>query len=185
MSFLNPARIAPVVNMDLETRVRGIPIASTFAGPLDKLSFSYRSDPTLESKQIMALVAVGREPVGLGALAGSQVATNTSYLATGTNQILQQAITAPVSGRLQRFFGVSHIKIDPQLTDITSVPQARLTLEQQISKDVTLTYITNLSRTSEQVVRVEWNLSRRWSVVAVRDENGLFGLDFPYRKPFN
>jgi translocation and assembly module TamB len=184
VSFLNPARIAPVVNMDLETRVRGITVAITFAGPLDKLSFSYRSDPPLESNQIVALLAVGREPVGIGAAAGSQVATNTSYLATGTNQILQQAITAPTSGRLQRFFGVSHIKIDPQLTDITSVPQARLTLEQQISKDVTLTYITNLSRTSEQVVRVEWNLSRRWSVVAVRDENGLFGIDFQYRKTF-
>jgi translocation and assembly module TamB len=184
VSFLNPARIAPVVNMDLETRVRGITIDITFAGSLDKLSFSYRSDPPLESNQIVALLAVGREPVGLGSIAGSQVATNTSYLATGTNQILQQAITAPVSGRLQRFFGVSHIKIDPQLTDITSVPQARLTLEQQISKDITLTYITNLSRTSEQVVRVEWNLSRHWSVVAVRDENGLFGIDFQYRKTF-
>jgi translocation and assembly module TamB len=184
VSFLNPARIAPVLNMDLETRVRGITVDITFAGPLDKLSFSYRSDPPLESNQIIALLAVGREPAGPGALAGSTVATNTSYLATGTNQILQQAITAPTSGRLQRFFGVSHIKIDPQLTDITSVPQARLTLEQQISRDITLTYITNLSRTSEQVVRIEWNLSRHWSVVAVRDENGLFGIDFQYRKTF-
>jgi translocation and assembly module TamB len=184
VSFLNPARIAPVLNMDLETRVRGITVDITFAGPMDKLSFSYRSDPPLESNQIIALLAVGREPAGPGALAGSQVATNTSYLATGSNQILQQAITAPTSGRLQRFFGVSHIKIDPQLTDITSVPQARLTLEQQISRDITLTYITNLSRTSEQIVRIEWNLSRRWSVVAVRDENGLFGIDFQYRKTF-
>jgi translocation and assembly module TamB len=184
VSFLNPARIAPVLNMDLETRVRGITVDITFAGPLDKLSFSYRSDPPLESNQIIALLAVGREPAGPGALAGSTVATNTSYLATGTNQILQQAITAPTSGRLQRFFGVSHIKIDPQLTDITSVPQARLTLEQQISRDITLTYITNLSRTSEQVVRIEWSLSRHWSVVAVRDENGLFGIDFQYRKTF-
>ena len=84
----------------------------------------------------------------------------------------------PASGRLQRFFGVSHIKIDPQLTDITSVPQARLTLEQQVSPDVTLTYITNLSRTDQQIVRVEWDLSKQWSVVALRDENGAFGIDF-------
>jgi translocation and assembly module TamB len=184
LNFNNPAKIEPVVNMDLETRVRGITVDITFAGPLNKLSFSYRSDPPLDSAQIIALLAVGREPVGLGALASSQAMTNSSYLATGTNAILQQAITAPVSGRLQRFFGVSHIKIDPQLTDITSVPQARLTFEQQISKDITLTYITNLSRTSEQVIRVEWDLSRRWSVVAVRDENGLFGMDLQYRKRF-
>ena len=102
----------------------------------------------------------------------------------GGNDLLAQAITAPVQGRLERFFGVSHIKIDPELTDITSVPQARVSLEQQISKEITLTYVTNLSRTSEQVIRVEWDLSRRWSIVAVRDENGLFGVDFQYRRTF-
>ena len=184
INFFNPAKIEPVVDMDLETRVRGITVDVRFNGPLEKLNFSYRSDPPLESNQIIALLAVGREPVGVGALATSQSTTNTSYLSTGGNALLAQAVTAPVSGRLQRFFGVSHVKIDPQLTDITSVPQARVSLEQQISKDITLTYITNLSRTSEQVVRIEWNVSRHWSVVGVRDENGLVGVDFQYRTTF-
>ncbi len=184
LTFSNPAKIEPIVNMDLGTRVRGITVDIAFTGPLEKLNFSYRSDPPLESNQIIALLAVGRQPVGLGALANSQPTANTSFLAMGSNDVLREAITAPVSGRLQRFFGVSHIKIDPQLTDITSVPQARLSFEQQISKDITLTYITNLSRTSEQIVRVEWDLSRQWSVVGVRDENGFFGVDFQYRRSF-
>ena len=67
----------------------------------------------------------------------------------------------PNSGRLQKFFGVSHIKIDPQLTDVTIVPQARLTMEQQVSSDVTLTYITNLAVTNQQIVRVQWDFSRK------------------------
>lgn len=184
VNFFNTAKVEPVVDMDLETRVRGITVDITFSGSLDKLNFSYRSDPPLESNQIIALLAVGRQPIGIGALADSQASTNASYLSGGGNDLLTQAITAPVQGRLERFFGVSHIKIDPELTDITSVPQARVTLEQQISKEITLTYVTNLSRTSEQVLRVEWDLSRRWSVVAVRDENGLFGIDFQYRRTF-
>ena len=65
-----------------------------------------------------------------------------------------------------------------------SVPQARLSLEQQLSKEVTLTYITNVTRTQEQIVRVEWDLSRQWSVVALRDENGEFSLDVQYRRRF-
>jgi translocation and assembly module TamB len=85
---------------------------------------------------------------------------------------------------LQRFFGVSHIKIDPLLNDITAVPQARLTLEQPVSPDVTFTYSTNLARTDQQIVRIEWDLSKRWSVVALRDENGAFGVDFQVRKRF-
>jgi translocation and assembly module TamB len=137
----------------------------------------------LESNQIVALLAVGRVPTTVGGLASSQEVNNSSYVATGSNALLGQALS-PASGRLQRFFGVSHIKIDPQLTDLTSIPQARLTLEQQISKDITLTYITNLSRTSEQIIRVEWALNKQWSVIALRDENGVFGIDFSYRKRF-
>jgi translocation and assembly module TamB len=64
------------------------------------------------------------------------------------------------------------------------VPQARLTLEQQISTVVTVTYITNLSVTNQQIVRVQWDLNKQWSVVALRDENGAFSIDFQYRKRF-
>jgi translocation and assembly module TamB len=32
------------------------------------------------------------------------------------------------------------------------------------------------------VVRIDWALNRIWSVVAVRDESGIFGLDFYYKK---
>jgi translocation and assembly module TamB len=126
---------------------------------------------------------VGRTPATYGGLATTQNTTATTGVSTGSNALLGQAI-APAGGRLQRFFGVSHIKIDPQLTDITSVPQARLTLEQQVSTDITLTYITNLARTDQQIVRLEWDLSKRWSVVALRDENGAFGIDFQFRKRF-
>jgi translocation and assembly module TamB len=183
LNFYNPAKIEPIIDLDLETRTRGIVVDVTFSGPLNKLNFSYRSDPPLETNEIISLLAVGRTPATGGALAPAQNAFAPAGVSTGNNTLLGQAF-APQSGRLQRFFGVSHIKIDPQLTDITSVPQARLTLEQQVSPDVTLTYITNLARTDQQIVRVEWDLSKRWSVVALRDENGAFGIDFQVRKRF-
>jgi translocation and assembly module TamB len=184
VNFYNPAKVEPIIDMDLETHVRGIVVDISFEGPLDKLGFSYRSDPPLETNDIIALLAVGRAPSAAGALGSAQTVQSTSYVGTGSNALLGQAI-APATGRLQRFFGVSHIKIDPQLTDITSVPQARLTLEQQISTVVTVTYITNLSVTNQQIVRVQWDLNKQWSVVALRDENGAFSVDFQYRKRFN
>ena len=57
-------------------------------------------------------------------------------------------------------------------------PQARLTLEQQVTPSITFTYITNVTTSNPQVIRVEWAISRQLSVVALREENGLFGLDF-------
>jgi translocation and assembly module TamB len=182
--FYNALKIDPVIDLDLETRVRGVTVDIMLSGPLNKLNLSYRSDPPLKSEQIVALLTVGRTPNAPGELASTQATGQTGFLASGSNVLLQQAITAPVTGRLEKFFGVSHIKLDPQLTDITTVPQARLSLEQQISKDVTLTYTTNLARTQEQLIQLEWDLNRNWSVVAVRDENGFFGVDFQYRKRF-
>jgi translocation and assembly module TamB len=183
INFYNAAKIEPIIDMDLETQVRGITVDITFSGQLDKLNFSYRSDPPLEANEIIALLAVGRAPSTTGSLAAAQTLGNTSYLATGSNLLLSQAITQD-SGRLQKFFGVSHIRIDPQLTDVTAVPEAHLTLEQDVSSSVTLTYITNLAVTNQQLVRVEWDLTRKWSVVALRDENGAFSLDLQYRKRF-
>ena len=183
INFYNAAKIEPIIDMDLETQVRGITVDISFSGPLDKLNFSYRSDPPLQANDIVALLAVGRTPSTTGPLANSQLNTNMSYLGTGSNALLEQAI-APDSGRLQKFFGVGHIKLDPQLTEVTTIPQARLTLEQQVSADVTLTYITNLAVTNQQIVRVEWDLTRKWSIVALRDENGAFSVDLQYRKRF-
>ena len=183
VNFFNPAKIDPILDMDLETKVRGITVDIRFSGPVSKLNFSYRSDPPFEPNQIIALLAVGRVPTATGGLASAQTGATSNFLATGSNALVSQAIS-PGTGRLERFFGVSHIKIDPQFTDVTAIPQARLTLEQQISKEVTLTYITNLTRAQEQLIRVEWDLSRQWAVVALRDESGAFGIDVQYKKRF-
>jgi translocation and assembly module TamB len=184
IGFYNPVKIEPVLDMDLETRVRGVLVTINFNGTLSKLNASYRSDPPLQSTEIIALLAVGRAPGTNSALASSQTVATQSFMNTGTNTLLGQAIAAPISGRLQRFFGVSKLKIDPQLTGINAVPQARLTVEQQVSRDITLTYITNLAQANQQIIRLEWDISRSWSVVALREENGAFGVDFFFKKRF-
>jgi translocation and assembly module TamB len=184
IGFFNPVRIEPVLDMDLETQVRGVIVNINFTGPLSKLNVSYRSDPPLQSTEIIALLTVGRAPGTNSSLASSQTVTNQSLLTSGTNSLLGQAVSAPVSSRLQRFFGVSRLKIDPQLTGINAVPQARLTIEQQISRDITLTYITNLAQANQQIIRLEWDIDRNWSVVALREENGVFGIDFFFKKRF-
>ncbi|MGH9665938.1 MAG: translocation/assembly module TamB domain-containing protein, partial [Bryobacteraceae bacterium] len=182
--FLNPVKIEPSFDMDLETKARGIDVNISFSGTLSRLNVTYRSDPPLQSSEIIALLAVGRDPNASPGLAQSQVAAQSSFLQSGANTLLGAALSSQVSGRLQRLFGVSRVKIDPQLTGVDNIPQARLTLEQQVSKNITVTYITNLTRTDEQIVQIQWDLNKRWSAVAIRDENGVFGIDFQYRKRF-
>jgi translocation and assembly module TamB len=183
ISFYNTAKVEPVLDFDLETRVRGVTVNINFTGPVNRLDVSYRSDPPLRSTEIVALLAVGRTPDSALTRTATQTA-NQGFLASTNNTLFGQAISAPISSRLERLFGVSRIKIDPELTGVTNIPQARLTVEQQLSRDVTVTYITNLNRTQQQIVRVQWDLNRDFSVLAVRDDNGVFGVDFQYRKRF-
>lgn len=183
INFYNQTKIEPVINLDLQTRIRGVLVTITFSGPANKLNLSYRSDPPLQSSEILALLTVGRAPDNPTIASGSTVQSPT-FLQGASSALLGQAATAPITGRLQRLFGVSRVRIDPQLTGIENTAQARLTIEQQVSRDITVTFITNLNRTQQQIVSVEWDFSRDFSAVAIRDDNGVFGLDFFYRKRF-
>jgi translocation and assembly module TamB len=180
--FFNPTRIEPTFDLEAETRARGITVNVSFSGTPTKINAAYRSDPPLQPSEIIALLAIGRDPNVNAGLATSQ--SNTQSTLQGVGSLVGEAVAQSLNGRLQKFFGVTRIKIDPQLTGVENIPQARLTLEQQVSKDITLTYITNLARTQEQIVRIQWDLSRQWSAIAVREENGLFGVDFQFRKRF-
>jgi len=119
--------------------------------------------------EILALLTVGRTPEYSRSGVGSQSDSGQSFLQAGGNSLLGQALAAPVSSRLQRFFVVSRIKIDPQLTGVDNTPETHITIEQQLSREITLTYVTNLARAQQQIVRVEWNFSEDWAIYAVRD----------------
>lgn len=183
VAFFNPAKIEPVLDVDLETQVRSITASITITGTPSKLNVNYRSDPPLQPGEIIALLAVGRTPETVSSLANTQMVNNSTAFTSGANTLLGQALS-PVSNRLERLFGVTHIKIDPLVQGLDNSTQARLTLEQQVSKDITITYITNLAHTAEQIFRFEWSVSKQYSIVGVRDENGAFGIDLLYRKQF-
>lgn len=183
INFLNTVKIEPVLDLDLQTQTRGITVDITVAGSLNKLNITYRSDPPLQPRDIIALLAVGRAPDTAGNVQSAQANSEASAFQSGAYTVLGQAIS-PVSNRLSKLFGITNIKIDPLVQGITNAPQARLTLEEQVSRDITVTYVTNLSQTSEQIFRVEWALSRQYSVVALRDDNGEFGIDIQYKKRF-
>jgi translocation and assembly module TamB len=184
ISFFNPLKIDPIFDIDLETKARGIDVTLTVSGPLNKLNLTPRSDPPLQFNEIVALLATGRTPTSDPSLLAQQATAPQSWQQMGASALLGQAIANPVAGRLQRFFGVSNLRIDPTLPGIESNPQARLTVEQQVTPDIVVTYVTNVTNSNPQVVRVEWSVSKQWSVVVLREENGVASLDFFYKKRF-
>jgi translocation and assembly module TamB len=148
------------------------------------LTLTPRSDPPLQFSEIVALLATGRAPTSDPTLLRQQSSDPQSWQQMGASALLGSAIANPVAGRLQRFFGVSKLRIDPTFSGVENNPQARLTLEQQVTPAITFTYIANVTSSNPQIIRVEWAMSKEFSAVALREENGLFGLDFFYKRRF-
>lgn len=185
VAFYNPQKIEPILNVDLETTVQGVDVALSVSGPLDRMKFSYRSDPPLQFTEIVSLLGSGKPPTSDPVLAArTPVTPQQSFGQSGASTILGAAVANPVSGRLQRLFGVSKLKIDPQITGSSNTPQATLTLQQQISSDVTFTYIQDVTQSNSQIIRVEWAVNPHWSAIAARDRNGQFDVDVFYKKRF-
>jgi hypothetical protein len=57
-----------------------------------------------------------------------------------------------------------------------------VTIEQQVANNLTLTYSTNVSQASQQIIQVEYNISRNVSIVGVRDQNGVVSFDVRIRQ---
>lgn len=178
VTFSNPVRIDPILDVEGTTRVRDFEITIGLHGTLERLVTTYRSDPPLSSEEIVGLLAFGRTQQQ-GA-SGNTVSSG--FAESASSALLGEAINQTVTNRVSRLFGVSSIKINPAIGGPDNNPNARLTVEQQVSSEVTITYITNLARSAQQVIQFEYNITRDYTIEAIRDENGVLSFDVLVRK---
>jgi translocation and assembly module TamB len=180
VSFVNPTHTEPTIDVAATTRVRDYDITLRFSGePARGLKTNYSSDPPLPAPDIINLLAFGqtREEAQIEATQGTQTMTETV-----SNAILGQAINNAVSNRVQKLFGVSRVKISPEVGSAQTNPTAQITIEQQVSDKVTVTYISNLTQSSQQSIFVEYYLDRNVSLIAGRDQYGVVSFNMRIRQ---
>jgi translocation and assembly module TamB len=185
INFANPFRLDPVVNVEASTTIQQYEITLNFNGPASKLTLAYRSDPPLPANDIVTLLALGQtsQESTLRSAAGAQSGTS------GASALLSEAVSSQVGGRLEKLFGITNFRVDPGLTSVGSTgasqnAAARVTVQQQVTRNLTVTYVSNVGSTQQQVIQVEYNVSRSVSIVALRDYNGTFGIDLKIKKRF-
>ena len=184
VTFSNPAKTEPIVDIQAATRVRDYDITVNISGNVSKsngLKATWHSEPPLPEADVIALLALGRTREESAALQGSG---SSGFGGAASNLLISEALNTAVSSRVQRLFGVSRIKIDPQgLTSETNVVHGpQVTIEQQVASNLTITYSTNVSVASQQIIQVEYNVTRNISIVALRDQNGVVSFDVKIRQ---
>jgi translocation and assembly module TamB len=179
--FTNPLRIEPVIDLTATAHVEDYDVTIGLNGTPAKLSPTFRSEPPLSEPDIFALLALGRTQEEQQVYSNMQAQAGVNSTA---DTLLGGALNATVSSRIQKLFGGGSVKIDPTFVSGIGNSTARITVEQQVSKNATLTYATNVNSTAEQLIQAQWNLTQDLSVLAVRDESGVFSLLFKIRRRY-
>ncbi|HEY1730438.1 MAG TPA: translocation/assembly module TamB domain-containing protein [Terriglobales bacterium] len=179
ITFIDPVRIDPVLDVEATTRVRDYDITIGLHGTLERLNTTYRSDPPLSSDDIISLLAFGKTQTE-NAMGGVPSSSGLGQGASGA--LLSAALNQTLTNRVSKIFGSSSIRINPSVGGVENDPNARLTIEQQVSNNITLTYITNLARSAQEVIQFEYNINSEYTLEGMRDENGVVSFDLLIRK---
>ena len=180
ISMTNPFRTEPILDLQVHTQIEKYDLTLEVSGPTDQIRFSYRSDPPLPTADILSLLAFGYSR----RLQEFAPEARNPFSSASASALLSSALSNQVTGRIQRLFGVSRIKYSPTSTELGTLGGPVLTVEQQLSPALTLTYETSTANSQYRVVEFEYTVNPRMSVRGFRDQNGIFGLELKFRKRF-
>ncbi|HXM64588.1 MAG TPA: translocation/assembly module TamB domain-containing protein [Terriglobales bacterium] len=182
VTFTNPVTTTPVLDLQASTHVRDYDITVNLTGSVDKLNLTYHSEPPLPISDIISLLALGQTQQQSAQL---QQSGTSPFAQQASSAILAEALNSAISSRSRSLLGNGTIRIDPQglnteTSPTTSTPA--VTIERQVKDNLTLTYTTNVSQTSQQIIQAEYNVTRSVSILALRDYNGVISFEVRIRQ---
>jgi translocation and assembly module TamB len=180
----------PIVNIQAESNIRGYRVIVSLTGPLSQPQAAVRSEPALPQADVVSLITTGQLSSGdtsTSILSQSEVGAATSLLTDAL-------INAPAQRATSKLFGLTRFEISPVIGGTTgSTPSARLTLGRRISKEVTVTYSTNVTSDPNQILSLEYRVSDRLSFIAQYEQASTrrltartnnFSFEIRFRKRF-
>ena len=188
---LPPGRNAdPVLNIQGESQIRGYRVIVSLTGPLSQPQASVRSEPSLPQADVVSLITTGQLSSG----DTSSSILGQSEVGAATSLLTDALINAPAQRATSKLFGLTRFEINPVIGGTTgSTPAARLTLGRRISKDVTVTYSTNVTSDPNQIISLEYRVSDRLSFTAQYEQASTrqltartnnFSFEIRFRKRF-
>lgn len=172
ISFVNPVETEPVVNVHVAATIEQFDITINFEGPIDRMRTTYTSQPPLAPVDIINLIATGQT-------------TEASALSPTTPQsVIAGQLASQVSSRVQKLAGISSLTIDPQVGSGQGNGIARVGVRERVTKNLYFSFSTDLANTADQTIQVEYQVSKRFAVSTMRDQNGIYTFQVKMHKSF-
>jgi|CZKD01.1.fsa_nt_gi translocation and assembly module TamB len=171
ITFDDPNVTNPVLNVSATTTVEQYNLTLSMRGPLDKLTTSYVSDPSLATADIINLIARGKTTQESAAQSQS------------TDSMIASQAASQVSSSVQKLVGISSLEIDPTVGG-GSQTSARVAVQQRVTKNLLVTFSTDVSQPGSEIVQGEYQINKRWSISVARDQLGGVSADGRYHTRF-
>ena len=179
----------PIINIQGETQIRGYRITVGLTGPLSQPQAVISSEPALPQADVVSLITTGQ----LATSDTSSSILSQSGLGTATSLLTDALINAPAQRATSKLFGLSRFEINPVIGGSGSTPAARLTVGKRISKDLQVTYSTNVASDPNQILALEYRVSDRLFFIAQYEQastrrltarNNNFNFEIRFRRRF-
>jgi len=164
LTFANPNRIDPLIDLALKTEVQSYTITLNLSGTLERLNAKFSSNADLADIDIISLLAGGPRPE-LGA-PPPPVQSEAAGQAAASQFLAGQAASA-VSSRVGRLFGLDRFRVDTQTLTQAGQPTSGvvITAGKRLSKNIFVTYVSNPSSPRLDVRQIEWQVARNLTVL--------------------
>ncbi len=171
ITFIEDRRIHPSFNLSMETQANSYDITLAVSGEPGDTETTLTSSPALPEPDIMAMLVTGRT---LDQMRGAEY------------EVAREQVLSYLTGRvgsnlgrgIERATGLSEVRIEPQLIANEANPGARLTLGQELTDDLSLSYSIDLADSADQIWVATYDVTKRFQSRAVRQSDNSYRFDF-------
>ena len=177
VDFIEANRVVPVFHVIAETFTNGYRIRLNLDGPVDGFDLSLFSDPPLSDTQIFALLTSGHiseEEKGFESGIGAGEAT--AFLTGEIQDVIEE--------RFKYITGFDRLEVNPQTTSTGAVSPRVTVGKKLLGEKLYVTYSTSMGTTELNIIKLQYDLNKNFSIVGLRDEIGSVGADVKYRFEF-
>ncbi len=190
VDFIDPDRLNPIIDFKAQTRVTSYrateptPYVITLAigGPSDEVVVELTSEPPLDKSNIVSLLTLGatREQLA-GKDAEGKDASISDVLKERAQSISSQRIAGYTSQKVGGLLGLDQLTIEGNLFSFDRSWGPQLLASKKISPRMEITYTTTVGHSNENRFRLDYWLSRHFSLEGETDQQGRAGMNLKYR----
>jgi translocation and assembly module TamB len=184
LSFNNPNRIDPVIDLVATTAVQGFNITLNLGGTLEHPDIHLASDSNLADLEIFSLIAGSQRPTDSPFAPPPTAAEQQA----GSGQIAREFLAGQAAGafskRVGNLFRFDRFRINPVVQAGQPVSGIGVTVGKRLSKDVFITYSTLPTTGQQYIVQVEWQVRKNLTLVLTQVGDGTYAIDAQWQRRF-